>query len=205
MININEIKVGDIFSENSHYVLVKENKDTCLFFHMESGNKVELTKDYVSKLLSTANHFTEVVEVTKEDSKDGTKLGIRSIWEGIHSEKVFTVCYTKQDEIKTKKILSEEINNKTEELIKAIEKAKVQKKGVTEVAKKCIEELINNPISNVIKGKDRILKGYKVQFESRDGRYNCVDMEIKDKNNIRPVNINTIKYLIYDNIMYIVK
>ena len=57
-------------------------------------------------------------------------------------------------------------------------------------------------------GEDRVLRGYKVQFASRDGRYDCVDMDIvrTDKESgIRPVNINTIKWLIFNGVKYIVK
>lgn len=54
-------------------------------------------------------------------------------------------------------------------------------------------------------GEDRVLRGFKIQFESRDGRYNCVDMDIEDNNNIRPVNINTIKWLIIGGTKYVVE
>lgn len=45
-------------------------------------------------------------------------------------------------------------------------------------------------------------------FESRDGRYDCVDMDITktDKESgIRPVNILTIKWLIFNGVKYIVE
>lgn len=67
------------------------------------------------------------------------------------------------------------------------------KKGVAEAAKKFAEELIKNPILPYEEGEDRVLRGFKIQFESRDGRYNCIDMDIEDTNNVRPVNINTIR------------
>ncbi len=57
-------------------------------------------------------------------------------------------------------------------------------------------------------GEDRVLRGYKIQFESRDGRYDCVDMDITktDKESgIRPVNILTIKWLIYNGVKYVVE
>lgn len=63
-------------------------------------------------------------------------------------------------------------------------------------AKKFINELIKNPILPYEEGEDRVLRGFKIQFDSRDGRYNCVDMDITEENNIRPVNINTIKWLV---------
>lgn len=54
-------------------------------------------------------------------------------------------------------------------------------------------ELINNPILPYEEGEDRVLRGYKIQFE-------CVDMA-----DIRPVNINTIKWLIFNGVKYIVE
>lgn len=65
---------------------------------------------------------------------------------------------------------------------------------------------MNNPIPKIVEGKDRVLRGYKIQFESRDGKYQCIDMDIEDsENNVRLVNINTIKWLIIDNTKYIVQ
>lgn len=62
--------------------------------------------------------------------------------------------------------------------------------------------------SSHYEGEDRVLRGYKIQFESRDGRYDCVDMDITKTNKesgVRPVNINTIKYLIFDGVKYVVE
>ena len=57
-------------------------------------------------------------------------------------------------------------------------------------------------------GEDRVLRGYRIQFESRDGRYNCINMDIQQtdkESGVRPVNINTIKYLIFDDVKYVVE
>lgn len=54
-------------------------------------------------------------------------------------------------------------------------------------------ESLSKEILEDIEGEDRILRGFKIQFESRDGRYNCIDMDIDGEDNIRPVNINTLK------------
>lgn len=45
--------------------------------------------------------------------------------------------------------------------------------------KNLITELVNNPVLPYEEGEDRVLRGYKIQFESRDGRYDCVDMDIR--------------------------
>lgn len=155
---------------------------------------------------NSADLFETTVKVTKEDKKDGTP-GIRSIWENIHSGQVFTVCFKKQDKPKSKRKLQEEIDAIAEQLSNSIDTVKNNKKGVANAAKNLITELVNSPILPYEEGEDRVLRGYKIQFESRDGRYDCVDMDITktDKESgIRPVNILTIKWLIFNGVKYIV-
>lgn len=119
---------------------------------------VYIGKEYIHNYLESADDFTNEVKVTREDKKDGT-LGIRSIFEGIHGSQVFTVCFKKQDTPKSQRKLNAEIDT--------IQK---NKKGVAEAAKKFAEELIKNPILPYEEGEDRVLRGFKIQFESRDGR-----------------------------------
>ena len=200
-----EIKKGDILSESSHYRVKNILGSSVILKHFESKNEVSIDKGYLTNFCSTADGYTTEVKVTKEDKKDGT-LGIRSIWENIHSSKVFTVCFKKQDKAKSQKKLNEEIDYLVKQFSADIDKVKANKKGVAERAKKLITELIREPILPYEEGEDRVLRGYKIQFESRDGKYQCVDMDIKDpENNVRLVNINTIKWLIIDNIKYIVQ
>ena len=62
--------------------------------------------------------------------------------------------------------------------------------------KEALEHIQNNPIKDFIEGEDRVLRGYKMQFVSRDGKYKCLDMDIErnsKEDGIRLVNINTIK------------
>lgn len=201
------IKKGQIYSETSHYIVegIRFNSIDCK--HYESGDNVTLSADYVNKFLNSADSYEKEVKVTKEDKKDGT-LGIRSIWENIHSGQVFTVCFKKQDKLKSSKKFKEEVNEIVVKVCEEIDKVKSSKKGVAEWAKNTIYSLMLNPISKYEEGEERVLRGYKIQFESRDGRYNCVDMDIvkTDKESgIRPVNINSIKWLIYDNVKYVVE
>lgn len=35
--------------------------------------------------------------------------------------------------------------------------------------------------------------------------YNCIDMDIEDANNVRPVNINTIRWIILGGTKYVVE
>lgn len=207
MIKITNIKEGDVFSEESHYKVISKNISSIHFLHIESNTEISIDKSYVEKLLKSADQFSEVKEVTKEDKKDGTP-GIRSIFESIHSGQVFTVVFKKQDTPKSTKKFKAEVDAIAEKLCDEIDKVKNSKKGVADWAKKTIYALMNNPVSKVEEGEMRTLRGFKLQFNSRDGKYRCLDMDIErtDKETgERFVNINTISELIYNGVKYIVK
>lgn len=201
---IKSFKVGDVLSESSHYVVTGIYGNDTVLKHQESGDSVHINKMYIEKYLESADEVINEVKVTKEDKKDGA-LGIRSIFEGIHGSQVFTVCFKKQDTPKSQRKLNAEIATLISDFSKEIDTIQKNKKGVAEAAKKFAEELIKNPILPYEEGEDRVLRGFKIQFDSRDGRYNCVDMDITEENNIRPVNINTIKWLIIGGTKYIVQ
>ena len=204
---INQLEKGAVISESSHYIVDRIAGSTVHLKHFESGEDVQIGISYLKNYTNSADLYDTTVEVTKEDKKDGT-LGIRSIWENIHSGQVFTVCFKKQDKPKSKRKLQEEIDAIVEQFSNSIDTVKNNKKGVANAAKNLITELVNNPVLPYEEGEDRVLRGYKIQFESRDGRYDCVDMDITktDKESgIRPVNILTIKWLIFNGVKYIVE
>lgn len=204
---INQLKQGSIISESSHYIVNRVSGSTTWLTHFESGEEVQIGISYLKNYTNSADLYDTTVEVTKEDKKDGT-LGIRSIFEKIHSGQVFTVCFKKQDKPKSKRKLQEEIDAIVEQFSNSIDTVKNNKKGVANAAKNLITELVSNPVLPYEEGEDRVLRGYKIQFESRDGRYDCVDMDITktDKESgIRPVNILTIKWLIYNGVKYVVE
>lgn len=202
---IKSFKVGDVLSESSHYKVLADNGNLNFKLkHLESGDVVYIDEKYIHNYLESADDFTNEVKVTREDKKDGT-LGIRSIFEGIRGSQVFTVCFKKQDTPKSQRKLNAEIATLISDFSKEIDTIQKNKKGVAEAAKKFAEELIKNPILPYEEGKDRVLRGFKIQFESRDGRYNCIDMDIEDTNNVRPVNINTIKWIILGGTKYVVE
>ena len=205
-VNIKEIEVGDIFSEESHYVVNKVVKDRIEFLHLESGKKVSLSNEYVANLLNTSDQYDNEIKVGKEDKKDGTP-GIRTIFENIKSSEVFTVIFKKQDKPKTKKAIEAEKEAQRAEAVALIDKAKKAKKSMAVAYKEALEFIQNNPVKDYIEGENRILRGYKMQFVSRDGKYRCMDMDITrtDKETgERLVNINTISQLIYNGTKYIV-
>lgn len=204
---INQLKKGSIISESSHYIVENILGSTATLTHFESGQQVQISTSYLENYTNSADLYNQEFKVGKENKKDGT-LGIRSIWENIHSGQVFTVCFKKQDKPKSQKKLNAEISSLIESFSNEIDNVKNNKKGVANCAKQLIEELVKNPILPYEEGEERVLRGYKIQFSSRDGRYDCIDMDITrtDKETgIRPVNINTIKWLIFDGIKYTVE
>lgn len=201
------LREGSIISESSHYIVENILGSTATLIHFESGQQVQISTAYLASYTNSADLYDNEVKVGKEDKKDGT-LGIRSIWENIHSGQVFTVCFKKQDKPKSAKKFNAEVNEIVTRVCEEIDQVKSSKKGVAEWAKRTISALMTNPVSKYEEGEDRVLRGYKIQFSSRDGRYDCVDMDITrtDKESgIRPVNINTIKWLIFNGVKYIVE
>lgn len=206
-LKLEEIQIGDIFSEESHYTVKEIRKDSIVFAHLESGKDVSLSKQYVQELLNTSDQFHETREVTREDKKDGTP-GIRTIFESIKSSEVFTVVFKKQDKVKPKKQFNDEREAQRAEAVAMIDRAKKQKKSMAEAYKIALEFVQNNPITDVIEGESRVLRGFKLQFVSRDGKYRCLDMDIErteKETGERLVNINTIEQLVYNGVQYIVK
>lgn len=205
--NRDKLEVGNVLSETTHYKVVAKFGDHIDCILQESGDKVSLGNDYALKYCSSGDVYEEIKEVTKEDKADGTP-GIRSIFENVHSSEVFTVVFKKQDKKKTKKQIAEEKNSQINEAIAMINRAKEQKKSMAVAYAEALQFIQNNPVQDYIEGESRTLRGYKVQFQSRDGRYDCVDMDIErtdTESGIRPVNINTIESLIYKGVKYVVK
>lgn len=206
-VNLREIEVGDIFSEESHYVVKEVKSESVVFKHLESGKTVNLSNEYVYNMLNTSDQYEKEVKVTREDKKDGTP-GIRTIFEGIRSSEVFTIVFKKQDKAKTKKQFESEKEAQRMEATSMIDKAKRQKKSMVTAYKEALEFVQSNPIKDYTEGEDRVLRGFKIQFVSRDGKYRCMDMDIekteKDTGE-RLVNINTISQLIYNGVKYTVE
>ena len=118
------------------------------------------------------------------------------------------MVFKKQDKAKTKKQFESEKEAQRMEAISMIDRAKRQKKSMATAYKEALEFIQSNPIKDYTEGEDRILRGFKIQFVSRDGKYRCMDMDIekteKDTGE-RLVNINTISQLIYNGVKYTVE
>jgi hypothetical protein len=223
-ININEVGLNDIFSEISHYQVTNKTATDVIVKHLESGKEISLNNSYVESLLKSSDQYQSEVTVGLEnkyytqkqidDAKkkgedvsnikvgDLKQLGIKSLFENIHSSQVFTVCFKKKDTPLSAKKLKELQEAQIVKALEEIEKTSKAKKGVLEKAKEILVKFQQNPILDYIEGEERVLRGYKLQFKSEDGFYEVCDMDIQDTNNSRLVNINSLKWLVFDGVKY---
>lgn len=226
MLDINEIQENDIFSETSFYKLKQKNQNNSVLFHFNSGKEVTLSNSYITEFLSTCDIYDKEIVCGKEDKfytqkqiddakkkgEDTSNLkvgdlrlkGIKSLWEEITTSQVFTVCFKKKDTPLSNKKLQELKDAQIVKALEDLEKAQKQKKGVLDKAKEVLAYVQANPILPFEEGEDRILRGYKLQFKSEDGFYSVRDLDI-DKNGERLVNINAIKFLVFDGTKFIVE
>ena len=84
------LKEGSIISESSHYIVENILGSTATLIHFESGQQVQISTAYLASYTNSADLYDNEVKVGKEDKKDGT-LGIRSIWENIHSGQAYSL------------------------------------------------------------------------------------------------------------------
>lgn len=228
--NINDIRVGDIFSEEPHFIYQGKEGEKYKFLHLESDNLIALDKNYVEELLSTANQYERIEKVGREDKywtakqiaeytalsgKSKEELprvgdlkvkGIRSIWNDIHSAQVFTVVYQTKSKDLSDTALAKAKQDQLDQAVAELEASVKAKKGASQAALAIIKKIQDNPVQSVIPGDLRTLKGYKTQFSSITGQYDVIDMEIpKGESRKRQVNVNTIVSLIYNNVKYVVE
>lgn len=220
--NLSEIRVGDIFSEQSYFKVTKVNTDSIDFLHIYTGETVRLNNNYVSDILFTADQYQQEVTVgildkiwtasqIKEEIKknpafnmkegDLKQEGIKTVWSNVGT-KPFTVCFVKQGKTLSNKAYETKVKQVIDNALREIDTAAKGKKGVAKTASEVIEELIRNPISNQEPGEERVLRGYKIQHESTDGYYQVVDLDITQGENKRLVNLNTIKWLVVGGVKY---
>jgi hypothetical protein len=224
---LKDIQIGDLFSERSYYIYAGKNSENQMTFTNPMTPEVKpiaIGDNYVSKFFNPAEQYTNEVTVGKLDkvwtqgqidkavakgdqapgdykAGDMKQRGIRAIWDSI-GDQCFTVIFQKKDSTKTKKALAIELAAQRQTVLDAVAAAKKSKKSMTKAIEDQLEIVQNNPITNVTPGAMRILKGWKLQHTSIDGRYACHCIEEDAQ---RSVNINTIAHLIVGGTRYNVK
>lgn len=189
----NQLSKGAILSESSYFT-VKEVQTKAIIAVDDYGHEITISNEYVEQVMLSADIFSST------EQKNMTELA--EIF--INSPRVAqTVCFITKGEEKAKKVYEEE---------KAAAILKLQNAKVSEIAQ-LATDLIENPISKSIPGKERIMRGRHYGQKEKDGlgRIDFIDMEIpKDtsksyENRIRQVDPRTIQWLIVNNVKYVLK
>jgi len=185
-----DIQTGSILSETSFFVVKSVNKNDVTLTD-DFGNELNISNDYVEKILSPADIFTS------EEKKTMTELAELFI----NSPRIaMTVAFYKKDVPKTKTALKAE----KEAMVTSFQNAKVSEiEGL-------VQRFIDNPITTVIPGELRIMKGRHYGEMDDLGRIQFVDMEIAKGSGatdarLRQVDTRSIQYLIVNKVKYILK
>jgi hypothetical protein len=185
------IEPGTILSENSFYV-VKEVQQAKIIVTDEFGHEITMGMPYVKEILTCADFYE------KEEQKTMTELAELFI----NSPRMaMTACFITKASEKTKKEFDNEKSAKIAEITNASLKT----------AATLLSDLIENPITKVIPGKERVIKGRHYGHVDDLGRVNFIDMEIKRDptkdydTRSRQVDPRTILYLIINKVKYSLK
>lgn len=176
------ITKGQILSESQFYLVEEVKSNGNIIVKDDNGTKVELSKEYADKMLSSAHSFTKEEKVNKTD--------IANLFLS-NSRVAMTVCFNKQ--VKEADVVAE--------ITKAISNATLAE----------MEKAIKKGVKKAIIGEERIMIGRHYGASDEFGRIHFVDMEItKDltKNydiRMRLVDPRTINWLIVNNIKYSLK
>lgn len=184
MAKFNQLKTGDILGESQYYVVEKI-----------AGGKVQLKtpagsvvvdKGYVEAYLNSADQFSK--------EEDMTKTALAELFIG-NPRIVMTVAFFKQDKVKTIKAYKAEVQLQAEQVQKDF-----MAKGISAVI-----DALSNPVSKVIPGELRIMRGRHYGEVDDLGRIAFTDMEVTDGTPLRAVDPRTIQYIIVNDIKYSLK
>jgi len=176
---------GNFLSETSYYVVedVAKNGDlTCNI--VGTTTSVKISKQYADSILVSANDYIDEKQVNQTELINMVLANPRT---------AMSVKFKKADKDKTKKAYETEKNNKISE----IRDAKVSD------IERLLSDLIDNPISKIISGEERVIVGYHTGLQDERGYLQFFDAE-KD-NVFKAINTRTFEYAIINKAKYVVK
>lgn len=182
------LKTGSILSESSFFT-VKATKPAGVVLVDDFGNEITIGNEYVEKILVSADYFET------EEKKTMTELAEMFI----NSPRIaLTVAFITKDDVKTKKAYEAEVQA-------AIDKVTNAKVGDVPTL---MRQLIENPVSRIIPGELRIMKGRHYGEKNDLGRIQFTDMELPNTDankRLRWVDPRTIQHLIVNKVKYVLK
>jgi len=186
MAKFSNLKEKDKLSESQYYSVVKI-RDREIDVSNDFGEMITMSKDYVEKLLISANQFEETKPITRTEM---ATLFLAA------SGVVLTVNFNKQvDEKIAKEQLYELYANKGGKILSEAD----------------YKKSVNTIIKSVITGEERVMVGRHFGSLNEFGRIQFVDMEVeKDASKtydtrLRQVDPRTLNWLILRGVKYTIK
>lgn len=184
MSKLKDLKVGSILSEFQVYKVVSL-KGTNVVVNDGTQN-IELSQQYVDKILDSADYFSKVEKKTATELSDLV----------INNPRVaMTVAFTKKGSE-----LSLTAHKKA--ITAAVDKFKNAK--VSEI-ESLVNDLIQNPITKYAPGDKRVMKGISLGRFNAQGRIEFIDKEDTKVNVPKTVDPRTIEYVIFKGVKYELK
>lgn len=228
MIDYNDIRVGDFFTEVGAYQVIETKPESIKVLDLRNGAQVTLSRAYVEASLTSAEQYQQEVFVGKEDTfwtakkieaavasgkiaagsvkiGDLETTGIRSIFMSIPTGVAITCCFRKKDTLLSEKAYQ----NKLSSLVETV-KSEVMSGTLT--LPQALTNCLENPVSRVIPGEMRVMCGYKKEMTSPTSDYTFCDVRIVDassptgfKSENRTVDLSTMQWIIFNGTKYTVK
>lgn len=173
---------GNILSESQFYIVEAVNSDGSLVVMDDNNNKIQLSKEYATKLLQSAHTFTEEKKISKTELAEVFTVNTRI---------AMTVCFFKQ--VKEADV--------TAEIMKAYEGSTI----------KTMEAAIKKAVKKGLEGEERVMIGRHYGVTDDFGRVHFVDMEVAQDSSKtydvrqRLVDPRTLQYIIVNNVKYSIK
>lgn len=179
-IDVEKIKVGDLFSQIQYYKVVKVNPKTVIL-NNQKGEEEKWEKELLFDTCSANQYQIEKIVNRSEINQILEKVG----------QHVFTVNFNK-------KVKTSDIKNK---LLTAIK----DKEG-NPLTYEEIEKNLKTISKDLNIGEERTLQGYLLEINNQMGRSIAIDLELElDQYRVRQIDHRTINWLIFNGIKYIVK
>jgi hypothetical protein len=183
---------GQILSEINYYKVDSLLPDGNVSLITDNGEKVTISPEYLDNYTNSGDVFEVEEEKTMTELSEIVTSNARL---------AMTVVFYKKDQEKGKKAFEQEKKSKIEEIQSA------SLKNATEL----LSDLIENPISRIIKGAIRTIRGYHNGYVDTLGRVHFVDIDIlfdKSKDydvRKREIDTRTIQSIVVNNVKYILK
>lgn len=220
MLDIKQLKEGDVLSYTEYYTVKKILTDTVHLVN-ESDSTISAGKSLVSSSFTSASYINEVVKMNASD--------LANLFRGA-TNVAMTVCFRKKPDVKNiTKNASEKVNQQLKEsavnemlnnLSSSIKNTKIGEldKSLKEVVESflsetqvAVEDNIAKAIKENIKGEERVMIGRHNGKLTAQGHVQFIDMKIeKDASKdydvrTRMVDPRTIQYIILKEIKYQLK